>query len=445
MDALSGGFLRTTRLLTVAIACIAIPGVASAVCTGPPITFNQYGCSRSSLYCYLLSPGVATPQSMVGSFWALGFGDPALEFGTDNGSLNDEDGWIIPYSGSHRMIAGDWSQSNGIDGCIDGKIAPGQNAEVMVVSLSDRSTFFDSSFFAVAATSRHPSSEPQFNFGGSLGEDIGLAPIPKPYIASSAQVGPRSIRIDVGGPTPSQLGAGFYSDGSADLQDVITGFRVFSHPFPVRGPVPDVRRETGWTPLSGVVPIGQIATVILDCTQYYNALALSLVFDSGFESAYLSPRSTTIKCGMCIPGTDADGDGWPAELLCGRQDCDDADAHTYPGANEINDGKDNHCPGDPGLGIVDEIDGPFGFNTPADRTKLSWPAQGGATSYEVARSTDPSFVIGCTSFSASATSVTDNDIPPPHTGFYYLVRPTAPHVGSWGKDSAGLERSTSCP
>lgn len=47
----------------------------------------------------------------------------------------------------------------------------------------------------------------------------------------------------------------------------------------------------------------------------------------------------------CDP--DADGDGWTV----GDGDCDDNDPHTYPGAFEHQDGKDNDC-----NGMVDDID-----------------------------------------------------------------------------------------
>ncbi len=46
-------------------------------------------------------------------------------------------------------------------------------------------------------------------------------------------------------------------------------------------------------------------------------------------------------CGWC---GDYDGDGFEA-VACGGEDCDDADAATFPGAGEICDGKDNNCDG----------------------------------------------------------------------------------------------------
>src|SRR5262249_29802964 len=134
-----------------------------------------------------------------------------------------------------------------------------------------------------------------------------------------------------------------------------------------------------------------------------------------------------------------------ANTTCGVVDCDDSDPHTYPGALEINDGKDNQCPGDTGYGIVDEIDGISGFLTPGDKATFSWPAQSGATSYDVAPSSDPLLASDCAAFTSITTSIADPDVPPPQVVRFYIVRPAAPHLGSWGRRSAGEERTASCP
>jgi len=125
-------------------------------------------------------------------------------------------------------------------------------------------------------------------------------------------------------------------------------------------------------------------------------------------------------------------------------DCAFDDPTTYPGAPEANDGVDNQCPGDPGYGMVDEISGSFGFFDPADPTVLSWPAQEGAQLYQVIRSDTADFASGCTLFpAASATTFVDASVPPAG-GHAYLVRATRPHLGSWGGDSTGAERSVPC-
>ena len=80
-----------------------------------------------------------------------------------------------------------------------------------------------------------------------------------------------------------------------------------------------------------------------------------------------------LAIGSAGPCTDGDGDGVSAGSGCpgaSPQDCDDADPDVYPGAPEINDGKDNQCPGDPGAGVVDEIEGPVTFDASTAPTRI---------------------------------------------------------------------------
>jgi len=126
-------------------------------------------------------------------------------------------------------------------------------------------------------------------------------------------------------------------------------------------------------------------------------------------------------------------------------DCNDASAWTYPGAPEINDGVDNQCPGDDGHGLEDEISGVCGFFDPTDSNEFSWPAQGGATHYEVARSSDPRFIDDCMLTETMSLSWVVDEPVQPGVCRHYLVRPSQPQVGSWGADSEGVERTTVCP
>ena len=144
------------------------------------------------------------------------------------------------------------------------------------------------------------------------------------------------------------------------------------------------------------------------------------------------------------PCSDGDGDGAPAGAGCAAgtvQDCDDADGDVYPGAPEINDGKDNQCPGDIGAGVIDEVSGPM---TVSATGEICWPAQGGAAEYEVVRSTTPDFSTDCTRVPTATTCWTDGT-PPAGQTWHYLIRALAPFPGSLGVDSAGAERTVSCP
>ena len=152
---------------------------------------------------------------------------------------------------------------------------------------------------------------------------------------------------------------------------------------------------------------------------------------------------------IAVVGTeDLDGDGYgsPASAACAHAqlDCNDTNANIYPDAPEINDGRDNQCPGEPGYGVIDEISGQSQFPVANDKTRFEWDAQSGATAYQVVRSTAVDFSSGCTVFATSQPFIIDADVPPPGGSFYYLVRATAPSVGSWGQLGDGTQRTVPC-
>jgi hypothetical protein len=145
----------------------------------------------------------------------------------------------------------------------------------------------------------------------------------------------------------------------------------------------------------------------------------------------------------CNPATPDVMDGDGDSVTC-ASDCNDADPAVFPGAPEINDGKDNQCPGDAGYGLIDEISSHAGFLTPGDKTAYSWPAQSGATAYEVARADSSDFSSGCQSNQTSTPSWIDAAVPTSGKAFYYLVRAVTPFTGTWGKRSSGAQRTVSC-
>jgi C1A family cysteine protease/putative hemolysin len=138
--------------------------------------------------------------------------------------------------------------------------------------------------------------------------------------------------------------------------------------------------------------------------------------------------------------TDLDADGYGAPC-----DCDDGNPDTYPGAAEVNDGLDNQCIGDEGYTFVDEIPGGLVFQNPADRDELSWPAQSGASSYGIARSSKSDFSSGCVPLTSTTALLSDPTLPAAGARFYYLVRALTPNAGSWGWRSTGAERTFACP
>jgi hypothetical protein len=133
----------------------------------------------------------------------------------------------------------------------------------------------------------------------------------------------------------------------------------------------------------------------------------------------------------------ANVDGDPAGTAC---DCDDTDASTYFGADELNDGTDNNC-----NDLVDEITGQTGFFDPNNKDVYSWEAQVGAGRYQVVRGDKPDFSGTCTTFNNIGTPSLNDPTQPAAGGMLcYLVRPKLPNAGSWGTDSAGVERAIPC-
>jgi len=141
---------------------------------------------------------------------------------------------------------------------------------------------------------------------------------------------------------------------------------------------------------------------------------------------------------LSIDERDADQDG---HSIC-TGDCDDGHSHTYPHAREYNDGRDNQCPGDVGYGLVDELTTNILFGSQGTLQSIT---QDGSTGRQIVRSPRVDFSSDCTLFTITTTSfLPQPDAPPPGVAWFYLARASAPHVGSWGASSAGVERVVPC-
>ena len=78
------------------------------------------------------------------------------------------------------------------------------------------------------------------------------------------------------------------------------------------------------------------------------------------------------------------------------------------------------------------------------QTILSSGPQSGATQYKVARSSVATFTEDCVIALTSQPFWIDLEEPPPGGVLFYLTRAWQPHVGSWGADSSGVERTGVC-
>ena len=134
---------------------------------------------------------------------------------------------------------------------------------------------------------------------------------------------------------------------------------------------------------------------------------------------------------------DQDDDGFTGD----ERDCDDTDSTIYPGAPEVNDGKDNQCTGDAGYGIVDEISGIVNVTAPGT---VCWVPQEGGELYEVLRSSEAEFKINCEIALVQDTCWDDSAALGEGDHRFYVVRSASPNVGSWGQNSSGAERLAPC-
>jgi serine protease len=241
-------------------------------------------------------------------------------------------------------------------------------------------------------------------------------------------------RVDIQGwgDDVGTTGYGDYFDGGGDPNQYYTGgFSGTSAASPMgagaAAAVQGVQMACGGAPLTPAA----VRTLLV---------ATGTAQTAGPYPGHIGPRPD-LRAALARVDVDDDGDGYKE---C-QGDCDDARFATHPGAVEINDGADNQCPGERGYGIADETSGDSGFHNAADKTEYSWTAQAGATSYRVVRSTRRDFASGCVPWDTVSPSLKDAAVPAAGSAYYYLNRPIAPYVGSWGTSSGGVERTHVCP
>ena len=332
-------------------------------------------------------PYSSVSADVGGVFWAIGFGDPRIGAGIDNGSYAPftPQGyygigeWIytggypffLPYSAA--FLVGDWNPPSYVDGTTDGCVldAPSPVA-CQAVMLSDQVA--ESGYFALLSAAPTPlPNQTIYSYRREPVAPIDMAPIPPPALVEIAE---DAGRTDLVFDLPAVPEAALYLSDACP-SDLILGYRLYLRPVGTdeafdgdrRRALPDGTEVNRWTLARGgagpegvaLTPGTRVSIQATDCSGGSLLAAVSVVFESGFETQHVSANGPPIPCGDCegaLP--DMDGDGFSADPCApqAQADCDDTDADIFPGAPEVCDGLSNDCLDSawPSLGGVDDAD-----------------------------------------------------------------------------------------
>ena len=435
--------------------------------------------------------GSSVSSSFRGAFWMLGAGDPRIGNGIDSGALPALDGasagWVRFDATKPAYLRGDWVSDERVDGCISDAPAP----HCMGMLLGDQRA--GAGYFAML--SDPPGSQGEFSLVQPGQAAINLAAVPRPSLTGTVTVNPYTLSVSsVVGAVPPE---GLYLDTAECPADVVLGYKIYEQQTYRWGAAPvDRTRDdgspyTGWElapggagPGGAPLPIGTTAAVTLTCytaTDFF--LAASLVFDSGFETPFVSLNSARILCGDCAADADLDGSCRTMASGAPGPDCDDSNPDVWPGAPQLCDGLNNDCndPSWPGLEGTNESDddgdgieecsgdcndadanlwafaGEVGTMLfPTDTETLTWSAvtQTGGSGivlvYDTLRSSAPGGFATASCLESDDghdTAALDTAIPAPKSVFFYLVRAqNSCGPGSLGTGTGGLPRSgPACP
>jgi hypothetical protein len=384
-----------------------------------------FGSSASDVltpgYCDAGPPCTSDIDSSIssgfdGAFWMLGAGDPALDAGADNGAFPALDGpsagWVrYDVPGQPAFVDGSWAADARVDGCVGDVSEP----HCMAMMLGDQRAGIG--YFALLSDEADASNE--FSFAQPAGASIGLATIPRPGINGSQLINPYTLRVaSIVRTVPP---GGLYLDDPQCSAGTVVGYKVYQQLTPRGGTAPVDRTRDDGNPLTGwevavggagpsgePLPINSPTTLTVTC---YTAkdlfMATSYVFDSGFETPFVSFNAPRILCGNCA--VDNDEDGSCAQFLSGAPgpDCNDANAGVWA------------VPGETGKVVF------LGPET------MSWnpPGQPGGTLpslfYDVLRSGSPGDFMAATCIEAddgADAAAIDVESPAADNVFHYLVR-----------------------
>ena len=262
---------------------------------------------------YITVNGHDPSQALTGSFWGLGGGDPALGPGDDNGTdlargnTDPNLDWLKSYQG-HFYVAGAWS-NGGVDNCILDATTPSPKRTVTMLADATGSQ----GYFGVLCAAANAFAN--FDYA-PLGE-VTLAPVPQSAVVRVTGLAEDEVEVELSSPSEESIAPGLHLESSCGTDSVVTGYRTYYRALPLDAPPPSTRvAADGWTAVPGQNPFGTSpvfrVTCGADCALY---VANSLVFDSGFETPYLSSN-------VCVTGRDTDENG----ILDG---CDGDNAQTH--------------------------------------------------------------------------------------------------------------------
>jgi hypothetical protein len=256
-------------------------------------------------------PGFAIPQHEVcpgdwaleesnleAAFWELGKGNPAVGVGNDSGYLPPtawlslhlvpqwHHGWTTDcpsgfdtYQGPG--INGDWLTA-GTDGCIKRNSCMG----VLFNDLHEGRGHF---YFATSRDEGGQYSDPAFQFG--RGELVYLRG-PEVRIHS-----PATAEVIISTPSMFDLRHGFSLDEECD-SDVVVGYQLYQQVVPEGGAPPEKQRFEAWSRVESPLPLGASIPFSIGCGEFEGVVYLAggIVFDSGFETVYLSEPVGPLPC-----------------------------------------------------------------------------------------------------------------------------------------------------
>ncbi len=236
-----------------------------------------------------------------------------------------------------------------VDGCIDLDGSDPVNPDpdqCMVVAMTD--LVGGVGYFAIVAQPPDENGNYLLHQAADNGP-ITLGEIPKPALLATVGI-PQAVLATV---QPFLSQDSIYRNPACS-GDLVVGYKVY-----INQVLPSEPHDGNWELADGgagpggePIPIDESVVVTAHCVLRNTTLAVSLVFDSGFETPVVGEHSTSINCGNCASDFDLDGD-------CTSFDCDDDNSEVFGGAPQVcGDGLNNDCdhPSWPSLAGTNEID-----------------------------------------------------------------------------------------